>query len=175
MTKKNKPNILQTRRLRLQAIGCGDGRAVLALLTNEEVGKTYMVPAFPDRQSQWRLYERLRQLSLCPERFVYGIYLETQLIGILNEVETGESEIELGYAIHPDHKGNGYATEALRAAIDALLNMGYKAVHAGAFEDNAASIRVMEKCGMRRLPQTEEVEYRGELHRCVMFEVRGKE
>lgn len=170
-----KPDMLETPRLKLQAIGCGDGRAVVSLLTNEDVGKTYMVPAFPDRQSQWRLYERLRQLSQCPERFVYGIYLESQLIGILNEVETSETEIELGYVIHPDHHGNGYATEALQAAIAALLNMGYSAVRAGAFEENAASIRVMEKCGMRRLPQTEEVEYRGKLHRCILFEVRGKE
>lgn len=175
MENKHKPHILQTPRLRLQAIRCGDGKAVLSLLTNEEVGKTYMVPEFPDRQSQWRLYERLRQLSLCPERFVYGIYHGSQLIGLLNEVETSETEIELGYVIHPDHKGNGFATEALQAAITALLNMGYSAVRAGAFEENAASIRVMEKCGMHRLPQTEEVEYRGMLHRCIMFEVRGKE
>ena len=175
MENKNKPDVLQTPRLRLQAIRYGNGRAVLSLLTNEEVGKTYMVPEFPDRRSQWRLFERLRQLSRCPERFVYGIYLGGRLIGILNEVETSETEIELGYVIHPDHKGNGYATEALQAAIDALLNMGYKAVRAGAFEENLASIRVMEKCGMRRLPQTEEVEYRGKLHRCILFEVRGKE
>ena len=93
-------------------------------------------------------------------------------MGFLNEVEKGNGEIELGLVIDPACKNRGYGTEALGAAMEELLCMGHRVVKTGAFAENAPSIRVMEKCGMTRLPQTEEVEYRGQRHCCVWFEKR---
>ena len=86
--------------------------------------------------------------------------------------EIKDGKIELGYVIDPGHKNRGYATEALTAAIKALLDMGYDAVRTAAFEGNIPSIRVMEKSGMDRMDFTDELEYRGVTHRCVWFEKR---
>jgi RimJ/RimL family protein N-acetyltransferase len=58
---------------------------------------------------------------------------------------------EIGFLVHPDHQGRGYATEAAAALLE--LAFGTFAVHrvVGRLEArNAASARVLEKLGMRR-------------------------
>lgn len=60
------------------------------------------------------------------------------------------SSAELGWAIDPAYAGRGYATEASTEAVRlAFDHIGVRRVTASAFADNAASIRVMEKIGMR--------------------------
>ena len=78
--------------------------------------------------------------------------------------------IEIGYVIHLDYQGKGYATEAVHAMIEELLKMGFRKVKAGYFEENVASRRVMEKCGMKQLSYTDEIEYRGIVHKCFYYE-----
>lgn len=166
---------LSTPRLTLMPFSEKDMDRVIAILCNEEVGKTYMVPAFDSREQAERMFARLRELSLAKDHFVYGIYLENRLIGFLNDVEMTADTVELGYVIHPDEQNRGYATEALGAAIAELFRMGFSRVRAGYFAENPASGRVMEKCGMKRIPETGEIEYRGAVHRCVYCEIPADE
>ena len=56
-----------------------------------------------------------------------------------------------------------------------LFSFGFLQVTAGAFENNAASIRVMEKSGMVRLDRTDTVTYRGKEHRCVYYGITDTE
>lgn len=72
------------------------------------------------------------------------------------------TEAELGWALAPEHTGQGYASEAVRAAIDVCFGpLGLRRVHAGCFADNEPSWRLMERLGMRR----EEYSRRTALHR----------
>jgi RimJ/RimL family protein N-acetyltransferase len=62
-----------------------------------------------------------------------------------------EGQAEVGYVLHPDHYGYGYATEA----VGALLRLGFEdlglhRVAARCDARNMASARVMERAGMRR-------------------------
>ena len=60
-------------------------------------------------------------------------------------------EAELGWALHPDHAGRGYATEAVRALFRLCFDdLGLRRVVAHCFADNVASWRLMERLGMRR-------------------------
>lgn len=71
-------------------------------------------------------------------------------------------EAELGWVLDPAYTGRGYATEAIRAVIDACFGpLGLRRVHAGCFADNEPSWRLMERIGMRR----EEFSRRTALHR----------
>ncbi len=56
--------------------------------------------------------------------------------------------VELGYALHPSARGNGYATELGRACLD-WADTVLRLPHVVAFvhPDNAASRRVLEKLG----------------------------
>jgi RimJ/RimL family protein N-acetyltransferase len=57
---------------------------------------------------------------------------------------------EIGYWLGVPYWGHGYATEAVRALIDqAFGDLGHEAVEAGARTTNAASRRVLEKCGFQ--------------------------
>ena len=55
--------------------------------------------------------------------------------------------------------------------LGALREMGFRRVTAGYFQENDASRRVMEKCGMVRTDQTDEDEYRGERRVCRYCEI----
>jgi RimJ/RimL family protein N-acetyltransferase len=59
-------------------------------------------------------------------------------------------QAELGWALHPDYTGQGYATEALTALLAYCFgDLGLRRVTASAFADNHASRRLMERLGMR--------------------------
>lgn len=57
---------------------------------------------------------------------------------------------ELGYYLEPDAWGNGYATDAARTLVDyAFTELRLHRIQAKAFDENAASRRVLEKVGFR--------------------------
>lgn len=160
---------LETPRLTLQPINENALDALADLLSDPIVTQTYMVPAFSSRQEALTLAQRLKVLSEDPQFFLAGIYLAQQLIGILNETDRQGQQIEIGYALLPAYHNQGYATEALSGAIGYLLQGKFSSVLAGAFEENTASIRVMEKSGMIKLPQQDTIIYREKTHTCLYY------
>jgi RimJ/RimL family protein N-acetyltransferase len=72
------------------------------------------------------------------------------------------TEAEIGYVLAPEHHGQGYGTEAVRALLEICFSqLGLRRVTAGCFSDNVASWRLMERVGMRR----EAHKVRDSLHR----------
>jgi ribosomal-protein-alanine N-acetyltransferase len=60
--------------------------------------------------------------------------------------------VEVGYSIVPTYRGQGFATEATRALIrHSLARPDIRRIAAECLDDNAASFRVLEKLGMRRV------------------------
>ena len=167
-----RPLTIKTDRLELRAMELSDSDNMIAILTNSEVALTYMVPKFESHEQAFKMFESILHLSRSVDRFVYGIYLDKVLIGLINEVDVGDDYVELGYVIHPSYKDNGYATEAVMSAINILFDMGIQSVKAGAFENNIASMRVMEKCGMQKCDYTEEIEYNGQIHTCIIYMIK---
>lgn len=159
----------KTSDLALEPITCDALPELVRLLTDDVVGKTYMVPDFPTPEAAYPLAERIQALSQQADRFVAGIWLGDRLIGLLNETEADGCCIEIGYAILPEYHNKGYGTQALQAAVQHLLAQGFTQVRAGAFAENTASIRVMEKAGMVLLDKTDTVTYRGIVHQCVYY------
>jgi RimJ/RimL family protein N-acetyltransferase len=91
------------------------------------------------------------------------IELDGEVIGdLMLEVQDGwaQAEVadqargvqaELGWVLHPDYAGHGYATEAVRELIRlCFTELGLRRVTASCFADNTASWRLMERVGMRR-------------------------
>lgn len=164
---------IETKRLRLRPYNEGDVDQLVTLLTDEMITKTFMVPEFSSRDQAEELARKLVGFSQ-PEdvkHLEYGIALDGKVIGFINDCGFDEEEVEIGYVMHPDYQGKGYTTEAVKAIINELFEMGFKKVTAEFFEENIASRRVMEKCGMKLTDEVDEEEYRGVSHRCLCCEI----
>jgi RimJ/RimL family protein N-acetyltransferase len=62
-----------------------------------------------------------------------------------------DAEAELGWVLDPTHTGHGYATEAVRELLrHCFEDLGVHRVTATCFLGNDASLRLMERVGMRR-------------------------
>ena len=74
-----------------------------------------------------------------------------------------DAEVEIGYGIVSSRRGRGYATEAVNAMLSlALREPRIVAVVAGTDLENAASQRVLDKAGFRRIKSTDGLRYRRE-------------
>ena len=168
---KIKPEIINTKRLELKSLSEKDINKMHILFNDSKIKKTYMIKDFSSLEEEMTFFKRLIELSSRKDRFIYGIYLNNELIGFLNDCMQEEDAIELGYFIDSAYWGNGYASEALSAAIDTLFKLGYKKVIAGYFEENIASLKVMLKSKMAKIDKEETIEYKGIKHRCLYCEI----
>lgn len=166
---------MNTNSITLRSFSVADQEQILDILTSNQVNRSYMLPDYKDRNDARPLFHRLMELSENRKHFVRCIDLNGIAIGFLNDVEIKNDIIELGYVIHPEYHNRGYMTEALSSAIKELFKSGYTCVTCGAFDENRASIRVMEKCGMEQMKQTDTIEYRGMNHRCVYYQAVKRE
>lgn len=131
---------LETERLRLYVASQAEIEQLIERQTDGELKKAYQEMldgclAHP-KQGEW-----------------YAIWLVTRHDGVqvgdlsfkgLNE----DGSVEIGYGIKDEFQGQGYATEAVRAAVDWALNQdGVLCVEAEAEPDNKVSQRVLAKCG----------------------------
>jgi RimJ/RimL family protein N-acetyltransferase len=85
---------------------------------------------------------------------LFGVRLrdgDGELVGYCGLLRLGVTErVELLYALLPDWWGRGLATEAARACLRfAFEEAGLESVVAGTDPPNSASLRVIEKLGMR--------------------------
>jgi RimJ/RimL family protein N-acetyltransferase len=142
---------VQTARLELRPIAEEDVEALAALDAIPEVRAA--IDPFgehvPEDPAALRAYER--RLVGHPG-FLAAVQRETgAVVGWFQFEEAGgrPGERELGYRLHPDTWGRGYATEGAAALLrDAFARPGITRVYAHSLLDNPASIRVMEKIGM---------------------------
>ena len=85
----------------------------------------------------------------------FGIFLAAgdELVGRLQLSGISRGPFEnayLGYFVSEKHNGRGYATEAVRQAVDAAFGeLALHRVQAAVIPRNVASIRVLEKAGFR--------------------------
>ncbi len=148
--------------------------------TAEDVDATWAFRRLPE-VCEWVTHfpqdrDEYAELFLEPDRLSKTLILELdgEVIGDLmlaindawSQSEVAERarnvQGELGWVIHPDHAGQGYATEAAAELLRICFeDLGLRRVTALCFADNVPSWRIMERLGMRR----EEHNVRDSLHR----------
>ena len=150
--------VVETARLRLRGHGAADLARCTALWTNPEVVR-YTVGTPQTEEAVWS--RMLRYLGLWSMLgFGYWVIEEKATgafvgeVGLCNyhraiEPALGQ-EPEIGWILHPDHHGKGYATEAARAVMEWLNGVYRGQVSCIVHVDNAGSVRVAEKLGFVR-------------------------
>ena len=164
--------MITTKRLVIRPYSDGDQEDMAALLMNEIVKKTYIIPDFNSKEEAYSLFKKIQKFSYSDDHYEFGIYKDNQLIGWVNDVSMDTDTIELGYVINPKYHNNGFATEVLKSVIEDLFLRGYNEVITGAFDTNKASIRVMEKCGMKRIDREEDLVYQDRLQHCIYYSIK---
>lgn len=164
--------MITTKRLVIKPYSDKDQEDMILLLTNEAVKATYIIPDFNTREEAISMFKKIQKFSYSEEHYEFGIYKDDQLIGWVNDVHKEPSVIELGYVIHPNYHNNGYATEVLKAVIEDIFSKGFHEIITGVFVINKPSIRVMEKCGMKRIDREEDIVYQDKLQRCIYYSIQ---
>jgi RimJ/RimL family protein N-acetyltransferase len=70
---------------------------------------------------------------------------------ILKELPNGQGEVEIGWQLHPDSWGQGFASEAAGAVLERSLADGLPEIWAVTYLDNDRSAAVCRRIGMQLL------------------------
>ena len=99
--------------------------------------------------------------------FVHPMFADGQYAGYVQLVPMEDGEWEVGYCTVKAMTGRGYATEAVGAFLPVMMNrLGLTQVMGVCVAENHASIRVLEKCGFRRVFEGEGL-YQGKMRPIV--------
>ncbi len=86
--------------------------------------------------------------------FVYPVITnnEGKNIGYVQLCKLNEGTWEIGYHIEKQFTGQGYATEAVKAFLPAIVKkLNINEVYGICLAENTASVRVLEKCGFTQV------------------------
>jgi RimJ/RimL family protein N-acetyltransferase len=148
---------LLTDRLQIRPYRLDDLEPVLAMFGRHDLSR-YLNWEPMDREAATSLLERrVTQTRIEGEggglALVVAERVTDRFVGevVLRLLSEASRQGEIGWSIHPDAQGRGYATEAARE----MLRLGFAELHlhrivAECDPRNVASINVMEKVGMRR-------------------------
>jgi [ribosomal protein S5]-alanine N-acetyltransferase len=142
------PTELRTSRLLLRPFRREDADAVFSMYRDDEVAY-YMLPGPITRDD---VEQSLANPKPWADRPHFAVVFEGQVVGdVVLEIGSRDAVANLGYAVARQHWGKGFATEAARAVVDyGFRTFGLAKIYARADPRNVASVRVMEKLGMRR-------------------------
>lgn len=109
----------------------------------------------------------LKQLAEDPAILYWGPWLavlkaDNNIIGDLGfkGAPNDKGSVEIGYGLLEEYQGKGYATEAAAAMVEwAWKQEGIHKIKAETLVNNQESIRVLEKLGMRKVAESEEMVY----------------
>ena len=114
----NRKDELISERLTLKSIEEDSKKELLEIVKDPLVKKSYMLPHFESEKEEENFFQKLRNFTLDKSKFVYGLYSLNKIIGFINQVCLENDVIELGYFIASKEWNKGYATEALKMAIN---------------------------------------------------------
>jgi RimJ/RimL family protein N-acetyltransferase len=140
--------VLETERLMLRKPTLADVKAVVRLANDRRIAENTRRLPYP--YSQDHAVEFVRGLANGKREAVFLIESNHTPIGMVG-VDWHEPETpELGYWLGVDYWGQGFATEAARAAIDFTFEeFDVELMRSGARVANPASRNVLEKCGFQ--------------------------
>lgn len=147
---------LTTDRLELRKFTEEDLEAIFDYASNEENTRFLSWSTHESREDTDRFLRIQKDAMLKGSEYNYAVVDRAtgRTIGSsgLTRFEGEMTSAELGYVLHREFWGRGYATEIARELLRyGFQELGFKRIHAYSFQGNEASRRVLEKVGMRYL------------------------
>jgi len=143
---------LETQRLWLRWPRAADAAAIVAIAGHKIVAEqTSRIPhPYPQGASDDFILNA-RRFNTAGEALNLVLALRSgnrDVIGFISAEMKSESKAEIGYALHPDHWGQGYMHEAVQTMVSTLFSLTpVREIMATVRASNARSRRVLETCG----------------------------
>lgn len=160
-----RPNYpIETKRLVLRPLRANDLDAMFAYRSRDDVCRYLLHPPQTRIQVAARIETSRSELTDDGQVLTLGV-IERETGAFIGDVvlmwhSREHRSAEIGYVLHPDHAGKGYATEAgavlLRLGFD---DLGLHRMTGRIDARNVASARVLEKLGLRREAHFRENEF----------------
>lgn len=174
---------IETERLLLRPFVAEDFDAVFAMQSRPDVALYLLWDARGESEVRAALEKKIAGTSIRAEDdalFLAAVLRSTgELVGdvVLHWISGEHSTAEIGFIVHPDHQGHGYATEAARPLLKlAFEDLQAHRVIARAEPRNVASARVLQKLGMRQEAHLVENEYvKGEWQSELVYAMLDRE
>ena len=154
--------VIETARLRIRSLRDDDLADLVALIDNWEVARWVSSVPHPYTEADGRKWIACVQQDHAtgrPRRFIIALKETDRLIGGVGlDGSTGDESEEpsLGYWLGQPHWGNGYGREAVAAVIDyGFRTLGVETIRAYTDPSNAASQKVLLRCGLRSVGEIE--------------------
>jgi len=145
---------IRTKRLELRPVRVTDAAAFFDHARIPEVAENAgFLPKSIGETRQYLRRSAAEWRKAKPERMTFSILLKPGAVwvGSLELRWLYDGVAEIGFFIHPSRWGNGFATEAARAALDrAFRRYHAHRVQGSCWVRNAASIKVLRRLGLRK-------------------------
>ena len=174
---------IETDRLVLRPLEPGDFDTLYAYQSREDVTRfLYWGPRTEDRVRA-ALEEKIAHTAIDAEGdfIVLAVVAKDTgaMVGDVNLVFVSADHLqgEIGYIVHPDHQGRGFATEAARVMLRiGFEDLGLHRIVGRAEARNTGSARVLKKLGMREEAHLVENEFvRGEWQSELVYAMLDRE
>jgi RimJ/RimL family protein N-acetyltransferase len=139
--------VLETERLTLRRPTLADVKAIARLANDRRIAENTRRLPHPYLQDHAVDFVRTMADSGDNAFLIESNFVPVGMVGISSSERAAP---ELGYWLGVEHWGQGYGTEAARAAIDYFFEtFDHDQLHAGARVTNPTSRNVLEKCGFQ--------------------------
>ncbi len=174
---------VETERLVLRPFEAGDLDALFASYSDPDVVRFLYEEPRSVELTRSLLERRMRFRTIAGDgdtaSFAISHRSDGSVVGdcMVRLLSATHRQAEVGFVLHPDHHGRGYATEAARE----MVRIAFEELEAhrvvGRLEArNAASARVLERLGMRREAHLVENEWiKGEWQSEVVYAILDRE
>ena len=174
---------IETERLLLRPFQPGDFYAVFDMQSRAEVVRYLYWEARSEAEVREALEKKIAATAIRSEgdALFFAVVLKqtNQVVGdvVLQWVSQEHGHGEVGFIVHPDNQGHGYATEATRELLRiAFEDLKLHRVTGHLEARNAVSARVLEKLGMRREAHLVENEFvKGEWQSELVYAILDRE
>lgn len=144
--------------LSIRLLKTNDAPDVLAYeLENQEFFQTFTMKRpseFYTLNFQKDLLKQKMEKAENDMEYNFGIFKNDELVGTIALYRILRDPLQsaiIGYSISKNHNGKGYATKAVKLAVDyAFSTLALHRLEAGVMPHNIGSIRVLEKAGFEK-------------------------
>lgn len=145
--------VLTGKRISLRPLKMRDKEAIASLANNKELWDNLRdIMPHPYTLKDAEFYIDMMTSDDSPPTF--AIDLDGQFIGVIGlvpQTDVYRKTAEIGYWLGQPYWGKGIMSEAVQLLTNyGLHELGFIRIHAGIFEYNVGSMKVLEKCGYQK-------------------------